>query len=150
MPYCVNNYRDIIDQGIARTVSQDVCKLFDSYISQNYAWVMTGYRIDWKKHPDCKRFNWLRSSDEETSIFLKNSCLSAYKKICVIYAANEPGLIVDFQYARDNLDLLTYCSCGVSFLVGISNETSDNEFPTLIHHCFLEVDLSYWITEAPQ
>lgn len=136
----VNNYRDIIDRGIAKTISKDVCKIFDNYISQNYTWVMTGYRIDWEKHPGCKRFHWLSSSDEETSNFLQNSCLSAYEKICVVYAARQPGLIVDFQYAKDNVDLLTYCSHGVAFLVGISNETLDREVPTLVHNCFIEVD----------
>ncbi|MEM7590765.1 MAG: hypothetical protein AAF383_04480 [Cyanobacteria bacterium P01_A01_bin.83] len=140
--------KELLDEGIGRTVIKDVCKSFNDYVCQSYSWEITGYRIDWDKHPSCKRFYWLSSSDEETATFLRNSCLSLHEKACVVYSPNEPGLIVDFKYAQDNVDVLTCHASGLAFLVAVTNEISNLEVPNLLYDCFIEVDRDYWITEA--
>jgi hypothetical protein len=138
--------KQLIDQKIASVVPTDICKNFNEYISQSYLWEFTGYRIDWTKHAPCKRFNWLESSDEETSVFLQSTCLSRHKEICVIYAANEPGVKVSFDYVKENLDVLICHSFGTNFLVAIDVDNSNDPMLKLSFDCFVEVDRAYWLT----
>jgi hypothetical protein len=138
--------KQLVDQKVASIVPTDICKDFNEYISQNYLWQFTGYRIDWTKHSSYERFNWLESSDEETSFFLQGTCLSRYKEICVIYAADEPGIKVSFEYAKENLDVLMCHTFGTRFLVAIDADNSNDSMLKLSFDYFVEVDRDYWLT----
>ena len=140
--------KELIDRGIALTVPPGICSVFNDYVSQNYSWQFTGYRIDWRNHPSCKRFYWIENSDNKTTFFLENTCLSLYTKVCMIYGANQPGIIVDFEYAKYNIDVLV-CHCpGTSFLVAVKNNELLEEDIKLVNSCFVEVDSSLWLTSS--
>jgi hypothetical protein len=140
--------KELIVQGIAVTVSAEICSAFSDYISQNYSWQFTGYRIDWRKHPSCQRFYWIENSDEKTTLFLESTCLSLHRKICMVYGANQPGIMVDFEYAKYNIDVLV-CHCpSTSFIVAVENNKLLEEDIQLINSCFVEVDSSLWLTSS--
>lgn len=137
--------KQIISQEIASLVSPDICAKFNSYVSHKYSWEFTGYRIDWSNHSACRRFNWMKSSDEDTALFLQSTCLSHFQEICVIYGAKEPGIKVNFEYAKENLDVLMCHGSGTRFLVAIEDDKINYE-PKLSYDCFLEVDRATWLT----
>jgi hypothetical protein len=140
--------KELIDRGIAVIVSTELCSGFSDYISQNYSWQFTGYRIDWRKHTSCQRFYWIENSDEKTTLFLESTCLSIYSKICMVYGANQPGIMVEFDYAKYNIDVLV-CHCpGTSFLVAVENNKLVEKATKLISSCFVEVDSSLWLTSS--
>ena len=139
--------RQIIDEGIASPVSLEIGKKFNDYISSKYSWEFTGIRIDWRKNSCDKRFNWRENSDEDTALFLQNTCLSNFSETFVFYGVNQPGLKVSFEYAKENLDVLMCHGFGTRFLVAI--EDSEHNYNTkLIYDCFIEVDKNTWLTSS--
>lgn len=139
--------KQIISQDVASVISSEISSKFNQYISQKYSWEFTGYRIDWSKHSFYRRFNWQQNSDEDTASFLQSTCLCHFKNICVIYGANEPGLKVSFEYAKENLDVLMCHGFGTRFLVAVENNRFNYE-PKLSYECFVEVDRNTWLTSS--
>ena len=139
--------KQIIDEGIASLVPLEIGKKFNDYISSKYSWEFTGIRIDWRKNSYDKRFNWRENSDEDTALFLRQTCLSNFPEIFVFYGINQPGLRVSFEYAKENLDVLMCHGFGTRFLVAIENSKSNRD-PKLVYDCFIEVDKNTWLTSS--
>ena len=126
-------------------ISIELCNKFNDFVSANYPWVpVTAYRIDWKKLPSYKRFQWDDSSNEEIAKFLKTTCLSSFKEVCMVYAYDEPGLLVTLDCACNNLWPLTYHSPGTIFMVGIKRNSYG--IPEIVDDCFVEIDCTDWLT----
>ena len=139
--------RPIIEAGIAEKIDISFCEKFDKYLCSEYPWERYSGRINWikVKHP-YKRFKWDTATIEETSTFLKTTCLKNYKEVCVIYEPDLPGLIVDFDYACKELENLTIFGWATRFVVAVKkNKIGKIE---LVQECFVEVDFSDWLTAS--
>jgi hypothetical protein len=136
----------LVAEGIASVVPIDVCQAFDKYISKAYPWEITGYRIDWTQHAFHERVLWDFVSDDQVAIFMAHSGLSKYHRICAIAARDEPGVIVSFDYAQDNVDVLSCLSAGTLFLVAVDDR--DHGDIQLVKNCFVEIDGSKWLTAS--
>jgi hypothetical protein len=136
----------LIGEGIASLVPIDLCQAFDEYISKAYPWETTGYRLDWTQHACHERVLWDAVSDDQVAIFMANSGLSKYRRICAIFARDEPGVMVSFDYAQDNVDVLSCLSAGTVFLVAVADR--DCGEIQLVKNCFVEIDGSTWLTAS--
>lgn len=140
-----------IDEGRAEIIEESYSKSFDEYVTHNYPWVsITGYRIDWQKVKGSHtRLQLDRATDEEIANFFKKTCLSAFKEVCIIYGAHEPGLLVKFdEYLWMNLWKLLPPGFGTKFLVGIKKNNFGHL--ELIKESFIEIDIdcSEWLTAS--
>jgi hypothetical protein len=136
----------LIGEGIASLVPIDLCQAFDEYISKAYPWEITGNRLDWTQHTFHERVLWDAVSDDQVAIFMANSGLSKYRRICAIFARDEPGVMISFDYAKDNVDVLSCLSAGTVFLVAVDDR--DRGEIQLVKNCFVEVDGSRWLTAS--
>jgi hypothetical protein len=134
----------LVADGIASLVPIGIVQAFDDYVSQEYHWEVTGYRIDWPQYSCHERLRWDAVSDDEVATFMANSGLSKYRRVCAIYSRNEPGVMVSFDYAKDNVDVLSCLSSGGIFLVAVD----DRDDIQLVNNCFVEVDGMSWLTAS--
>jgi hypothetical protein len=138
----------LVAEGIASLVPIGVCQAFDEYISKAYPWEINGYRLDWTQHAFHERVLWDSVSDDQVAIFMANSGLSKYRRICAISARDEPGVMVSFDYAKDNVDVLSCLSAGTVFLVAVADRDLDRGEIQLVQDCFVEIDGSTGLTAS--
>jgi hypothetical protein len=136
----------LIGVGIASLVPIGLCQAFDEYISKTYPWEITGNRLDWTQHAFHERVLWDAVSDDQVAIFMANSGLSKYRRICAIFAKDEPGVMVSFDYAKNNVDVLSCLSAGTVLLVAVDDR--DRGEIQLVKNCFVEIDGSIWLTAS--
>jgi hypothetical protein len=89
---------------------------------------------------------WDAVSDDQVAIFMANSGLSKYRRVCAIYSRNEPGVMVSFDYAKNNVDVLSCLSAGTVLLVAVDDR--DRGEIQLVKNCFVEIDGSIWLTAS--
>lgn len=140
--------RPLIEQGVASVIDVSYCEAFDQYLCDYYPWVpVTAYSIDWGKvKKPHQRFSWKTASVEETTEFLKKTCMNKFKEVCIVYGAHQPGLIVSFDYACKELENLAIFGLATRFMVGIKR----NKFGIveLDYECFVEIDGIHWLTAS--
>jgi hypothetical protein len=142
----MNLLERLLADGIASLVSIGLCQAFNEYISKAYPWEITGYRLDWTQHAFHERVLWDAVSDDQVAIFMANSGLSKSRRVCAIFARDEPGVMVSFDYAKDNVDVLSCLSAGTVFLVAVDDR--DRGEIQLVKNCFVEIDGSRWLTAS--
>ena len=76
------------------------------------------------------------------SNFLRTTTLSLYKSVAVLYAYNAPGVLVSFEYAQYNIDVLSTYGAGPFYFFGV-NGSDDIKNPSCN---FVEVDGLNWIS----
>jgi hypothetical protein len=140
----MNLIEKLFADGIASLVPIAISKAFDDYVSQEYHWEITGYRLDWSQHSFHERMLWDSLNDDEVATFMANSGLSKYRRVCAFFSRNEPGVMVSFDYAKDNVDVLSCLSSGGIFLVAVD----DWDDIQLVKNGFFEVDGSKWLTST--
>ncbi len=137
--------KTIRNQEYTEIIPAELCHQFNDFISTQYPWVpVTAYRIDWEKLSLCKRFNWSEASNEEIAKFLSTTCLSSFKEVCMVYSYREPGLLITFEFARNNLWSLTHHGWGTRFMVGVKRNSYG--VAELVEDCFVEIDCVDWLT----
>ena len=137
--------KNIRKQEYTEIIPEELCKNFNDFVSIEYPWVpVTAYRIDWEKLSLCKRFNWSEASNEEIAKFLSTTCLSSFKEVCMVYSYREPGLLITFEFARNNLWSLTHHGWGTRFMVGVKRNSYG--VAELVEDCFVEIDCVDWLT----
>jgi hypothetical protein len=138
--------KQFIANGLATIVDVKYCTLFDQYLCDNYPWMpITGYSIDWSKvsHPH-SRLRWQEADAERTLQFLQTTCLCNYKEICFVYGAKQPGLLVDIDFAFQNLNDLIIFGIATRFMVGVKRDKYG--IIQLIHNCFVEAIPVSWLS----
>jgi hypothetical protein len=139
--------RPLLEEGIVKAVDASNCQAFDEYICQAYPWAQFTDRIDWSlvKTP-YKRFSWREATAEESSDFIKTTCLKKFNEVCIVYGANKRGLLVDFNYTCQNLENLVVFSSATYFIVGATRNVYG--LIKLEHDSFIEVDSVRWLTAS--
>lgn len=139
--------KPLITTGIAKIIDANSCKKFNEYLCAQYPWVGFSDRIDWDKvKKPFLRLDWQHANEEETTFFLKTTCLNNCDMIGIIYGAREKGLIVSFNYLCDHLENLVLFGWRTHFIVGArKNKYGIIE---LMYDCFVEVDFSDWLTAS--
>lgn len=143
--------REEINKGNAKIIASQYCAAFDKYVSNNFPWVpITGYRIDWSHvKGNFTRLNWDEADEEKTVQFFKKSCLNSFNEVCIIYGADEPGILVKFDdYLFKNLWRFLPPGFGTRFIVGAKQNSYGNI--ELVNECFIEIDndCSAWLTAS--
>jgi hypothetical protein len=137
--------KTIRKQEYTEIIPAELCKKFNDFVSAQYPWVpVTAYRIDWEKLLSYKRFQWDDASNEEIAKFLNTTCLSMFKEVCMVYSYREPGILVAFEFARNNLWSLTSNGWGTRFMVGVKRNSYG--VAELVEDCFVEIDCADWLT----
>lgn len=145
----VENYRikPLVEQGIAQVIEAKFCEEFDDYLCTEYPWIQFTDRIDWKKvEKPYKRLNWENANSKETIEFLKKTCLNNFNEVCIVYGANERGIIVKFEYLCKNIENLVIFGWASRAIVGVKRNSYG--LAELVHECFVEVDFSDWLTAS--
>jgi len=134
-----------IKQGTAEVIDYHYCEAFDNYQCEAYPWLGFSDKIDWEavKKP-YKRFSWQEATVEETTTFLKTTCLGRFKEVCIVYGAKQPGLVLGFADACENLEQLVAFGWATRCIVGV--ERDKYGLIKLNHECFVEVDFVDWLT----
>ena len=138
--------KPFIAKGLAKIVDIQYCTLFNQYLCDNYPWFpITGYSIDWSKvtHPHT-RLRWDEADDEKTFQFLQTTRLRNYKEICFVYGAEEPGLLVDIDFAFKNINDLIIFGIDTGFMVGVMRDKYG--VIRMINDCFVEALPVSWLT----
>lgn len=140
--------KPLIEAGTASLLDASYCKAFDQYLCDQYPWLpVTAYSIDWKKvTKQYKRFWWNTADIEETTEFLKKTCMNKFQEVCIVYGAHQPGLVISFDYACRELENLTIFGWAVRFMVGVKKNKYG--IVELEHECFVEIDFSDWLTAS--
>ena len=139
--------KPFIEKGMAQVIDYPYCEAFDAYLCAGYPWVGFSDRIDWEEvTKPYKRFSWREATVEETTAFLKTTCLGNFNEICIVYGARQPGLVLKFHDACENLEELVIFEWRTEFLVGV--ERDQYGLIKLNHECFVEIDTVHWLTAS--
>ena len=140
--------KPLIKQGVASIIDAAYCEAFDQYQCDHYPWLpVTGYGIDWEKvTKPYQRLWWKTASVEETTEFLKKTCMSKFQEVCIIYGAHQPGLLVSFEYACKELENLTVFGWATRCMVGARRNKYG--IVELDYECFVEIDFVHWLTAS--
>lgn len=105
-------------------LSTEQCNEFNDFVSNNYPW--QGYikdRIEWSEVENHVHFDWSTADQKQTREFIMSSCVSKYKFLAVVYSALEPGIVGDFEFIVNNLELINnHGRAGAFFVVGVSKD----------------------------
>ena len=134
--------RELLENGTASILEQDLCAQFAAHVEENYPWHISGVRLDWKNIPNAKKLAWNEVSDEETELFVSSTRLGVFAYVAVIFSGSQPGLICTLQFAKQNIDLLTFHCPGLAYIVALS----DLENKVLQNDVFIEIDGARWIS----
>lgn len=135
--------KPLIERGIASLLDAIYCEAFNQYLCDHYPWA--SYNIYWEKvNKPYKRLDWQKANVEETTEFLKETCMGKFKEVCIVYGAAQPGLLINFDYACKDLENLTIFGWTVRFMVGIKRNKYG--IVELEHGCFVEIDFADWLT----
>jgi hypothetical protein len=135
----------LIEKGILEIIDIKYCEAFDEHLCQVYPWVKYSDRIDWAiVEKPYKRFRWREANVEESTDFIKTTCLKNFKEVCIVYGADEYGLVVNFDYACEHLENLVIFGWATRFLVGVKRNIYG--IVELDHDCFIEIDFADWLT----
>ena len=139
--------KPLIEKGIAQVISSNYCESFDEYLCKEYPWVPYSDKIDWiKVEKPYKRFRWDNATVEETTNFLKTTCMKSFKEVCIIYGAKQPGIIVSFEYACKELEHLTIFGWATRCMVGVKRNKYN--LVELDYNSFVEIDFADWLTAS--
>ncbi|BBB68360.1 hypothetical protein UNDYM_4107 [Undibacterium sp. YM2] len=134
--------RELLENGSATLFERDLCSEFDAHITENYPWHVSGMRLGWGRIPNSMQLPWNEVSDEETEIFISNTSLGKFTDVAVIFSGSQPGLICTLQFAKANIDLLSFHCPGLIYIVPLS----DAKNRILEHDAFIEIDGVRWIS----
>ncbi|MBC3918214.1 hypothetical protein H8L32_12055 [Undibacterium sp. CY18W] len=134
--------RELLENGTVTIFERDLCAKFSVHITKNFPWHISGVRLDWGSIKNSIQLPWNEVSDEEAEFFISNTSLEEFTYVAVIFSESQPGLLCTLQFAKQNIDLLTFHCPGLTYIVAVS----DLKNRVLKNDTFIEVDGARWIS----
>lgn len=108
----------LITRGVIVPVAQAVSKTLAGIVSSEFPLKLSHGLVDWSRVRHATSLNWMASDDDETVKWARTTTAAAHPQAILLYSADEPCVMGDFEYIIRELDVLIWSAPGPRVLFG--------------------------------